>query len=618
MTSRREQAHVLLLTECAADVVVNLNLSPAVAVSVSAAVAMGATLAFGRIGSVISVNVSALFSSSQVPLAYAFASGTCAVSVIAAIIASFLDWRWELRARDRAAAAAIGAADSSLMPGEGAGAAYDDAGAGSGAGAPGGHGHGSGPSRNSSSSMPSSASKRQLSTASAGGSLRQLLSADAVQHVLAYEMSAPGQKGSISTAEKAKILRGPSRWWWQRGGSGSSGSRDFYGEAEASRVPSTAEPSEPLLSKDSGDALLADAAPKRGDASVRSHVTFADEAHRVGADEELPCCGRCCRRASAGIRLWCLTLSSFKPGFWLLCGISVAGFAPITTCNSYLPAQLRLRAIDAGQQPDLQALNAAAGILYTAAAATAPFMGALVDRARAHAALILTSQALIVGVHVSLALLQRVGEIPFIAALGLLFATFASAFWSSLAGYVPAVALGQAYGLVGAIQNMGLAAAPYVAAQLQPPGCATYACMEFFFAGCAAVAAALAAVLVALRYRDRRRAATAARKRLRTASLLADAELKVDEDLTADAATLRRSIGCAADGIAFAAAAAAAASDAASDAAADRGAYRFDDADADADAASCVDSAIRSTGDDPSAVPASESPTTAASGLLPL
>lgn len=547
---------------------------------------MGATLAFGRLGSVISVNVSALFSTSQVPLAYAFACGACAVSVIAAIVASCLDWRWERRARDLASAAAIGAADSSVMQGGSGSGGADDAEAGA-------------PSRSSSTSVPTSAMKRKLSVNSGGNSLRQLLAADAMPHVVAYEMAAPAVKGSITQAPgaagkpKIAIFRGPSRWWWRRSRDGSTGStvvgRDLYGEADASRVPSTAtEPGEPLLiSHDSlvstaellgpgaGAAAAAATAadwgrPKRSNASVRSRVTFADDALRADSDAQLSCCGRWWRRLARGVITWCSTLRSFKVGFWLLCGISVAGFAPITTFNSYAIAQLRLRAIAAGLQPDGQSLNAAAGILYAVAACTAPFMGALVDRARAHVELMMAAQALVAAVHVSLALLQRVMEIPFIAALGLLFATFASAFWSSLAGYVPAAALGQAYGLVGAIQNMGLAASPYIAAQLQPPGCSTFACMEFFFAGCAGVAATLASVLVVLRCRDRRRIAAAATKRMRAASLLAsaaDADAEIDaadiEDaiagLSADAGAMRRSIGCAADGVAFAAAAAAAA-----------------------------------------------------------
>jgi MFS family permease len=138
---------------------------------------------------------------------------------------------------------------------------------------------------------------------------------------------------------------------------------------------------------------------------------------------------------------------------------------------------------DEQNEMDTKANNLMA-ITYTVAGFITPVLGFAIDRVGLRAALNVVAAALIVLVHVLLGHTYVFPTGPLVV-LGLCYSIYASALWPSVALVIEPDLQGTAYGIVTAVQNLGLALSPVAIAALQPPtNCdGSYTCVENFFIG---------------------------------------------------------------------------------------------------------------------------------------
>ena len=194
----------------------------------------------------------------------------------------------------------------------------------------------------------------------------------------------------------------------------------------------------------------------------------------------------------------------FSRGYWVLLPIVLCGFPCITSFNGVASALLAARWGDAGEgsgnSSDTRArVNATMGILYSVAAALALVSGGVIDRVGRRAPFLLASLLGVCAVHATFALSGTAPAELLLALLGVCFAFLAAAFWPSISFLVPPSSLGAAYGLMGCVQNAGLSAVPLAVSELQPPHCGDeFTCVELLFAGLAGVGAVAAAYAVYL------------------------------------------------------------------------------------------------------------------------
>lgn len=123
-----------------------------------------------------------------------------------------------------------------------------------------------------------------------------------------------------------------------------------------------------------------------------------------------------------------------------------------------------------------------------------PFLGGIIDNIGMRAIFCAVAAIVITGLHALLAstTLYPVGPLVL---LGVCYSIYAAALWPSIALVIDPANHATAYGVVTAVQNLGLAVSPLVVAYFQPSAsCATLTdCIsawnstEWFFAGCGAV-----------------------------------------------------------------------------------------------------------------------------------
>jgi MFS family permease len=96
----------------------------------------------------------------------------------------------------------------------------------------------------------------------------------------------------------------------------------------------------------------------------------------------------------------------------------------------------------------------------------APFAGSFVDRIGKRASLMVLGSLLMIPCHLMLGLTHVTPAIPMIA-LGAAFVLVPAAMWPSVPLVVEKDRVGTAYGLMTAVQNIGLMAFPYINGQLR-------------------------------------------------------------------------------------------------------------------------------------------------------
>jgi MFS family permease len=194
------------------------------------------------------------------------------------------------------------------------------------------------------------------------------------------------------------------------------------------------------------------------------------------------------------------SVRSFNISYWVQFGIGLLGFAPVTTFNGVGVALLVSRSMQQGGDTSDASEEGKLGIMYAVAAGIAPFSGHLVDRFQHRPRFIFGSIILIAFCHL-LFIFTGIPAAVMLAMMGFGFALFAATFWTNISYIVPSQAAGIAYGLMGSIQNVGLAIAPIIAARLEPPACNnSFQCVETLFTVLALVSAMLAGVLIVMEH----------------------------------------------------------------------------------------------------------------------
>ena len=139
----------------------------------------------------------------------------------------------------------------------------------------------------------------------------------------------------------------------------------------------------------------------------------------------------------------------------------------------------------------------AVGIPYTVSAILSPFLGFIIDKLGYSLQLVVFACLNLAGFHLSLYYL----DIPPIASMVWLGATYsvaAASIWPMVALIVEEDTLATAYGLMTAIQNLGLAVAPLISGMIlegSGPLLDKYLRLELLFTGCAIFAVILCLIL---------------------------------------------------------------------------------------------------------------------------
>jgi len=133
-------------------------------------------------------------------------------------------------------------------------------------------------------------------------------------------------------------------------------------------------------------------------------------------------------------------------------------------------------------------------IISLFSAGASPFLGFGVDKIGRNLFWVVTASSVLCGAHLFLNF-THVTPVAALFIMGAAYSTCAAALWPGVALIIPSLRLGTAYGLMTALQNLGLAVAPLVVGYVIETT-NNYEIAEFIYAGSAATAAILAAILI--------------------------------------------------------------------------------------------------------------------------
>ena len=172
-------------------------------------------------------------------------------------------------------------------------------------------------------------------------------------------------------------------------------------------------------------------------------------------------------------------VKEFPTTFWLLAMSCLTVYCAILPFNNIAASLFTTK-----YHMDDKSANLVLMVTYLTAGILSPFMGWVIDRVGFRAVLNVVAAVLIVGVHAVLGYSELYPVAPLVV-LGMCYSIYAAALWPSIALVVKPEFQGTAYGVVTAVQNAGLALAPVIISQLQPPNhCeGSYRCVEDFFIG---------------------------------------------------------------------------------------------------------------------------------------
>ncbi|XP_064393937.1 major facilitator superfamily domain-containing protein 1-like isoform X2 [Halichondria panicea] len=131
-----------------------------------------------------------------------------------------------------------------------------------------------------------------------------------------------------------------------------------------------------------------------------------------------------------------------------------------------------------------QTANVLNSLVYIMSAAISPFLGVIVDKTGFNLFWMNLGVVLTLGAHAMFAFLPATPIFPYIIMIimGLAYSLLACALWPLVSFIVPEYQLGTAYGIMQAVQNLGLAVVTYVAgAIVDSKG---YLILEVFFMAC--------------------------------------------------------------------------------------------------------------------------------------
>ena len=172
-------------------------------------------------------------------------------------------------------------------------------------------------------------------------------------------------------------------------------------------------------------------------------------------------------------------VKEFPLTFWLLAMSCLTVYCAILPFNNIAASLFTTK-----YHMDDKSANLVLMVTYLTAGVLSPFMGWVIDRVGFRAVLNVVAAVLIVGVHAVLGFTDLYPVAPLVV-LGMCYSIYAAALWPSIALVVKPEFQGTAYGVVTAVQNAGLALAPVIISQLQPPNACngSYKCVEEFFVG---------------------------------------------------------------------------------------------------------------------------------------
>jgi hypothetical protein len=174
--------------------------------------------------------------------------------------------------------------------------------------------------------------------------------------------------------------------------------------------------------------------------------------------------------------------------FWVLGVVCITGFTSVSSFNNVAGNLLKRRWTAQGVDAYQHKVNFTFSLVYLVSALLASPAGMVVDYTRRRAVFTALSSCIVVCCHLALEHTD-VSALAVMIALGVGFSLYAASFWPSVAYIVPKEYYGIAYGVVGCIQNTGLATVPLIVGVLQPPACSNdYVCVLHLFAGLASTA----------------------------------------------------------------------------------------------------------------------------------
>jgi len=175
---------------------------------------------------------------------------------------------------------------------------------------------------------------------------------------------------------------------------------------------------------------------------------------------------------------------------WLLVFICVtfyiAVFIFVQFASSFIQQKWGYNQADAGS---------VISIISIFSACASPFLGFGVDKIGRNLFWVVTASSLLCGAHLFMNF-THVNPIAGVVLMGAAYSICAAALWPGVALIIASVRLGTAYGLMTAIQNLGLAVAPLVVGSILVNTNNNYSIAEFIYAGSAAAAAFFAVLLI--------------------------------------------------------------------------------------------------------------------------
>ena len=215
------------------------------------------------------------------------------------------------------------------------------------------------------------------------------------------------------------------------------------------------------------------------------------------------------QKAEAGDRIVFADLKKFTSSYWfvvLLCVTFYSAIFPFTALSSdmfhdkwgipsvtvmtggFLSKVFYNFTHMFSTAPGITSITIAASMVF------APFAGGLVDRFGRRASLMVVGALIMIPAHLLLGITHW-NPIPMMALLGVAFVLVPAAMWPSVPLVVEEKRVGTAFGLMTAIQNLGLALFPYLNGKLRDVT-GTYTSTQIMFAGLGGVGLIFALLLL--------------------------------------------------------------------------------------------------------------------------
>jgi MFS family permease len=180
--------------------------------------------------------------------------------------------------------------------------------------------------------------------------------------------------------------------------------------------------------------------------------------------------------AASSDRVDLMQVFKFPLVLWLLTLSCLTVYAAILPFNSVASAFIKRR-----YDTSDQTANLTMTILFGISAVLSPILGGVIDRVGQRATLAVVASSVVMLAHLYMALTLWTPIVALVL-LGVAYSVYAAALWPSIALVVPELYHGTAYGLVTAVQNLGLALTPILVSAMMADCPEHYSCVSVAFA----------------------------------------------------------------------------------------------------------------------------------------